>query len=154
MNKESRAINKIKVIFLCTANSCRSQMAEGFARHLGGKIIEAYSAGLFSHYVQPKAIEVMQEVGIDISGQKSEAIDYDVLNSMDILITLCDHAEASCPATPPHIRRIHWPIRDPVGTTGTEEEIMDDYRRARDEIRLKIEGLIENIKTGSGESNK
>jgi arsenate reductase len=121
-------------------------MAEGFARHLGGKIIEAYSAGLFSHYVQPKAIEVMQESGIDISGQKSEAIDYDVLNNMDLLITLCDHADASCPVTPPHIRRIHWPIRDPVETTGTKEERMDDFRRARDEIRGKIEGLIEDIK--------
>ena len=146
MNQETRAGNKIKVIFLCTANSCRSQMAEGFAKHLGGKIIEAQSAGLFSHYVQPKAIEVMNEIGIDISGQKSEAIDYDVLKSMDILITLCDHAEASCPATPPHIRRIHCPIRDPVGATGTEEEIMDDFRRARDEIRIKIEELIEDIK--------
>ena len=146
MNQETRAGNKIKVIFLCTANSCRSQMAEGFAKHLGGKIIEAQSAGLFSHYVQPKAIEVMNEIGIDISGQKSEAIDYDVLKSMDILITLCDHAEASCPATPPHIRRIHWPIKDPVGATGTEEEIMDDFRRARDEISGKIKGLIEDIK--------
>ena len=124
-------------------------MAEGFARHLGGDIFEAYSAGLFSHYVQPRAIEVMNEVGIDISGQKSEAVDYDVLRSMDILITLCDHADASCPATPPHIRRIHWPIKDPAGATGTEEEIMDDFRRARDEIRFKIVELIDNIKAMS-----
>jgi arsenate reductase len=149
MYKETKTGNKIKITFLCTANSCRSQMAEGFARHLGGDIFEAYSAGLFSHYVQPRAIEVMNEAGIDISGQKSEAVDYDVLRSMDILITLCDHADASCPATPPHIRRIHWPIKDPVGATGTEEEIMDDFRRARDEIRFKIVELIDNIKARS-----
>ncbi len=146
MKPEDIDAKKIKAIFLCTANSCRSQMAEGFARHLGGNIIEAYSAGLFSHYVQPNAITVMKEIGIDISEQKSDAIDYNVLCGMDIIITLCDHAEATCPATPPHIRKIHWPIKDPVGAAGTEEEIMDDFRKARDEIKDKIERLIKDIK--------
>ncbi len=134
-----------KVMFLCTANSCRSQMAEGFARHLGKGFIEPYSAGLFSFYVHPKAIEVMKEVGIDISDQESEPVDERLLKHMDIIVTLCGHAEASCPTTPPEIKRIHWPINDPVGTVGTEEEITDAFRRTRDEIKEKIEGLIEEL---------
>ncbi len=135
-------------MFLCTANSCRSQMAEGLARELGKGIIEPYSAGLFVHYVQPRAIAVMREIGIDITGQKSKGIDGTMLNSMDIIITLCGHADESCPVTPPGIKRIHRPIKDPVGTIGTEKEIMDAFRRARDEIKVRIEGLIKNLKEG------
>lgn len=136
----------LKAMFLCTANSCRSQIAEGFARKLGEGFIEAYSAGLFSFHVHPRAIEIMKEIGIDISDQKSKAIDERVLKNMDIIITLCGHAEASCPATPSGIKRIHMPVDDPVGTTGTEEEIMNAFRSTRDEIKTKIEGLINEIK--------
>lgn len=136
----------LKVMFLCTANSCRSQMAEGIARDLGKGVIEPYSAGLFAHYIQPKAIQVMREIGIDISDQKSEAIDNKFLKSMDIIITLCGHAEASCPVTPSRIKRIHWPIKDPVGVSGTEEEILNEFRRARDEIKTKIKGFISETK--------
>ncbi|MBI4680680.1 MAG: arsenate reductase (thioredoxin) [Nitrospirae bacterium] len=133
---------KLKVMFLCTGNSCRSQMAEGFARELGKGIIESYSAGLSPAGVNPNAVRVMKEIGIDISNQKSKAIDETLLNTMDIIITLCGRAEASCPMTPPAIRRIHWPIEDPVGAIGTEEEIMDAFKRARDEIKTKIQSLV------------
>lgn len=132
-------------MFLCTANSCRSQMAEGFAREYGKGIIETFSAGLFPSYVHPRAIEVMKETGIDISNQKSKAIDEKILKQMDIIITLCGHAEAMCPMTPPAIKKIHWPIEDPVGTTGTEEDIINAFRKARDEIKIKIQGLIKDL---------
>jgi arsenate reductase len=134
-----------KLMFLCTANSCRSQMAEGFAKEFGKGLIEVYSAGLMSAGVHRKAIAVMKEMGIDISTQKSKVIDEDLLKKMDIIVTLCGNAEESCPWTPPHIKRIHWPIKDPVGTIGTEEEIMNEFRRARDEIKEKVKKLIEEI---------
>jgi arsenate reductase len=134
-----------KLMFLCTANSCRSQMAEGFAKELGKGLIEVHSAGLFAAGVHRRAIAVMKEIGIDISTQKSKDIDKDLLEKMDIIVTLCGNAEESCPWTPPHIKRIHWPIKDPVGTIGTEEEIMNEFRRARDEIKEKVKKLIEEI---------
>ena len=120
-------------------------MAEGFAREYGKGIIETFSAGLFPSYVHPRAIEVMKETGIDISNQKSKAIDEKILKQMDIIITLCGHAEAMCPMTPPAIKQIHWPIEDPVGTTGTEEDIINAFRKARDEIKIKIQGLIKDL---------
>jgi arsenate reductase len=132
-------------MFLCTANSCRSQMAEGFAKEFGKGLIEVYSAGLMSAGVHKRAIVVMKEIGIDISKQKSKEINEELLKKMDIVVTLCGNAEATCPWTPPHIKRIHWPIKDPVGSTGTEEEIMNEFRRARDEIKEKVKKLIEEI---------
>jgi arsenate reductase len=138
-----------KVMFLCTGNSCRSQMAEGFARELGKGIIEPYSAGVIAAGVHPRAIAVMKELGIDISKQISEEMDIDCLKTMDIVITLCGHAEESCPATPPHIKRLHWPVEDPVGTIGTEEEIMKEFRRARDEIRAKIVNFISEVRNAA-----
>jgi len=132
-------------MFLCTGNSCRSQMAEGFARTLGKGLIDPYSAGLIAAGVNKRAIAVMKEIGIDISGQKSEEINEDLLKTMDVIITLCGNAEESCPYTPPQIKRIHWPVNDPVGTIGTEEEIMKEFRRARDEIKAKIEDFIQQI---------
>ena len=121
-------------------------MAEGFARELGRGIVDPYSAGLTPCFVHPRAIEVMQEVGIDISNQRSKAIDNELLGQMDLVITLCGHADAYCPSTPPDIRRIHIPVDDPVGTVGTEEQIMAAFRTARDEIRGKIESLIRDLK--------
>jgi len=136
-----------KIMFLCTGNSCRSQMAEGFARKFGKGLIEPYSAGLIAAGVNARARAVMKEAGIDISGQKSEEINEDLLKTMDMVITLCGNAEAACPYTPPGIRRLHWPIKDPVGAIGTEEEIMQEFRRARDEIKTKIKDLIDILKT-------
>lgn len=142
----------LKVMFLCTGNSCRSQMAEGLARHFGKGIVEPYSAGLIPAGVNPYAVRVMEEIGIDISGQQSKSIDEELLSEMDIIITLCGNAEASCPMTPPEIKRLHWPIDDPVGTAGTGEEILKEFRRARDEIKTKIEKFLEeekNVQKGS-----
>ncbi len=132
-------------MFLCTANSCRSQMAEGFARAFGRGIVEVYSAGLMAAGVHKRAIAVMKEAGIDISEQKSKEIDEKLMRQMDIVITLCGHAEEYCPWTPPGITRIHWPIKDPVGTIGSEDYIMNEFRRARDEIKEKVKELIKDI---------
>ncbi len=138
-----------KIMFLCTGNTCRSQMAEGFARESGKGLIEPYSAGLMpAGVVHPGAIAVMKQAGIDISNHKSKAIDPELLGKMDIIVTLCGNAEASCPMTPPEIKRIHWPIDDPVGAGGTEEQIMKEFRRARDEIKTKIVELITSLDSG------
>jgi arsenate reductase len=141
----------IKVLFLCTGNSCRSQMAEGFAHALGQGILEPYSAGLKPSHVNPRAIQAMREAGVDISGQTSKGIDDDLLRKIDIIITLCGHAEAMCPMTPPGIKRMHWPIDDPVAATGTEEAIMMEFRKARDEIKKNIHDFIRNETTRSKE---
>lgn len=142
----------LKVMFLCTGNSCRSQMAEGFARELGKGLMEPYSAGLMAAGVHPRAVSVMKEKGIDISAQRSNEIDEKLLQEMDTIVTLCDNAEQSCPVTPPDIKRIHWPIKDPVGTIGTEEEIMREFRRARDEIEEKVRSLTEDLRAGRNSS--
>jgi len=136
---------KVKVMFLCTGNSCRSQMAEGLAHELGREKIEAYSAGLIPAGVNPRAIAVMKEIGIDISNQTSKAIDEEQLKRMDVIITLCGHADAYCPTTPPEVKRIHMPVDDPVGASGTEEEIMNAFRKARDEIRRKIRSFVSEL---------
>lgn len=133
----------LKIMFLCTGNSCRSQMAEGFARELGKGLVEPYSAGLIAAGVHPRAIAVMKEIGIDISVQTSKEIDDVVLGKMDAVITLCGNAEEACPWTPPEIKRLHWPIKDPVGTVGTEGEIMREFRRARDEIKEEVSDFID-----------
>ncbi len=136
----------MKVMFLCTGNSCRSQMAEGIARVLGKGLLEVHSAGLMAAGVHASAIAVMKEIGIDISKQRSKEIDGVLLGNMDVVITLCDNAAEACPWTPPEIERIHWPIRDPVGTMGSEEKVSKEFRRARDEIRGKIEDFVKQLK--------
>ncbi len=137
----------VKIMFLCTGNTCRSQMAEGFARAMGGDVVESCSAGVNpAGQVHPKAIAVMQEAGVDISTQWSKPIDPDLLAKMDMVITLCGNADATCPMTPPGIKRLHWPIDDPVGATGTEDEIMAEFRRARNEIKERVSDLIRGLK--------
>lgn len=133
---------KKKVLFLCTGNSCRSQMAEGFARAFAGDRWEVYSAGLEPAGVNPRAIQVMREVGIDISGQTSDPIDKALLSEVDLIVTLCGDAAERCPVTPPNIRRLHWPIEDPARATGSEEEIMAKFRQVRDDIRRRIVSLL------------
>ena len=136
----------LKIMFMCTGNSCRSQMAEGFARALGKGLIEPYSAGVMPSEVHPKTVQVMKEIGVDISNQRSKGIDESLLNTMDIIITLCSSAEAMCPMTPPRIKRMHWSIDDPKSATGAEEDVLNAFRRAREEIKKKIEILIEELK--------
>ena len=135
----------LKVMFLCTGNSCRSQMAEGFARELGKGFISAYSAGLSPQGVNPKAVAVMKDIGIDISQQQSKPIDPELLEKMDVVITLCDNASESCPWTPPAIKRIHWSLKDPAHTAGSEEEVLNEFRRVRDEIKEKIVNFLKEI---------
>lgn len=136
---------KRKVMFLCTGNSCRSQMAEGFARALFGATWEAYSAGIEPAGLNPRAVEVMREVGIDISSQTSDPIDPGLLKQMDLVVTLCGDAEERCPVTPPEVKRMHWPLPDPAKSKGTEEEIMARFREVRDEIRKRVEELLSGL---------
>lgn len=138
----------LKIMFLCTGNSCRSQMAEGFLKEYGKGVFDVYSAGLLATMVHPRAIAVMKELGIDISRQESKEIDESLLRRMDIIITLCGNAADSCPRTPLEIKRLHWPIQDPVGTIGTEKEIIKQFRRARDEIKDNIQEFIGRMKKG------
>lgn len=133
---------KQRVAFLCTGNSCRSQMAEGWARALAGDRWEVYSAGLEAHGVNPRAVAAMAEAGVDISGQCSKTIDPKLLMQQDIIITLCGDAEERCPVTPPAALRLHWGLPDPARATGTEEEVAAAFRAVRDEIRDRIRGLL------------
>jgi len=121
-------------------------MAEGFARERGKGLIDAYSAGISPAGVNPNAVRAMTEIGIDISGQSSEPIDLELLDRMDMVVTLCGHANEMCPVTPTHIKRLHWPIDDPVGTTGTDEEVMAAFRKARDEIGIRVKSLVESLR--------
>jgi arsenate reductase len=134
-----------KVLFLCTGNSARSQMAEGLMKTLGGKEWEVHSGGILPSYVHPLAIRAMGEIGIDISGQTSKSADQFLEKRFDYVITLCDHAAMTCPSFPGQGNRIHWPLEDPAGATGTIEERLAVFRRVRDEIKTKIE---EFLKTG------
>lgn len=135
----------IRLMFLCTGNSCRSQMAEGWAKALGGDVFEVYSAGLEPHGLNPKAVEVMKEIGIDISQQTSDKIDEGLLQLMDYAITLCGHAEEHCPVTPGSVQRLHWPLPDPAKATGSPEDVMNEFRRVRDEIQARIEAFIQEV---------
>lgn len=130
------------IIFLCTGNSCRSQMAEGFAKKILPKNMEIFSAGLEPKGVHPMAIKVMQEVGIDISEQESKNISEIPLDKIDIVITLCGDAAERCPIFPGKVKRIHWEIEDPAKAQGSEEEVTKVFRRVRD----KIKDFLENEK--------
>jgi len=137
-------MTKTRVLFLCTGNSCRSQMAEGWLRHLGGGRFEVHSAGIEAHGQNPRAIAVMQEAGVDISDQKSEILDPELLDSLDLLVTVCGHADEHCPAVPARCRKEHWPFDDPAKATGTEEQIMAEFCRVRDQIKGRVVALISN----------
>ena len=126
---------KKKVLFLCTANSCRSQMAEGIANHFLGDRIEAFSAGTEASYVNSRAIEVLREIGIDISGHRSKNVDEFAGEQFDCTITLCGDARDNCPMFSGGGERVHIGFTDPAKATGNEEEIMGAFRRVRDEIK-------------------
>jgi arsenate reductase len=144
-------MKKLKVMFLCTGNSCRSQMAEGWARKLKGNLIDAYSAGVEPHGMNPRAIAVMQEAGVDITAQHSKHVDELAGTEFDYVITVCGHANENCPVFPGKTRVIHVGFDDPpqlAKSANTEEEALSHYRRVRDEIRVFVEGLPANIETG------
>ena len=117
-------------------------MAEGYARQLGGERVEARSAGIEAHGKNSRAIAVMQEVGVDISGQESTQLTPEMLEWAGVVITVCGHADQHCPALPPGTRKEHWPLDDPAQTTGTEEEILAVFRATRDEVRRRVEALL------------
>lgn len=133
------------IYFLCTGNSCRSQMAEGWARHIGQGRVQAYSAGIETHGLNPRAIAVMKEAGVDISHHQSKLIDPELLSRADVVITLCGEAEETCPWTPPTVRRLHWPLLDPARVQGSQAEIMDAFRRVRDQIRDQVTEFLESL---------
>jgi len=128
-----------RVLFLCTHNSARSQMAEGLLRHLGGGSVEVASAGTEARGVHPMAVRVMAEIGIDLRGHASKTLDRFVGEPWDDVITVCDHANESCPIFPGATRRLHWSFDDPSAATGSEEQRLAAFRHVRDEIRARIE---------------
>jgi arsenate reductase len=134
-----------RILFLCTGNSCRSQMAEGWAHHLGDDLVDAQSAGIEAHGKNPRAIAVMQEAGVDISGQESTRVTDDMIRNADLVVTVCGHAHEHCPALPPGVKKIHWPLSDPAKATGTEEEIMAQFRATRDEVCRRVAELIASL---------
>jgi len=136
---------KTRVLFLCTGNSCRSQMAEGWGKYLGRDIVEVESAGIEAHGKNPRAIAVMREAGVDISGQESTRVSDDMIRRADIVVTVCGHADEHCPMLPPGVKKIHWPLSDPAKATGTEEEIMAQFRATRDEVRRRVTDLIQSL---------
>jgi arsenate reductase len=139
------AKDRIKVLFLCTGNSCRSQIAEGWARHLKGDVIEPYSAGIHPIGVNPRAIKVMAEAGVDISAQKSEHIDELPGIDFDYVITLCDNAREHCPVFGGRAKVIHKPFDDPYFASGNEEQILTTFRKVRDDIRTFVETMPESL---------
>lgn len=136
----------INILFLCTGNSCRSQMAEGWARHLGGERVTAQSAGIEAHGKNPRAIAVMAEAGIDISGQESTIITDEMINAANIVVTVCGHADEQCPLLPPAVKKTHWPLSDPAKATGTEQEVMREFRATRDEVERRVADLLVELK--------
>jgi len=139
------------LLFLCTGNSCRSQMAEGWAREFGKQYgddwLEVESAGIESHGKNPRAIAVMQDAMLDISAQESTTVTDEMLEQADLVVTVCGHADEHCPVLPAGTRKIHWPLDDPAKAEGTEEEIMEVFKASRDDIRRRVNELLSDIKT-------
>mgnify|MGYP001548538616 FL=1 len=143
---------KVNLLFLCTGNSCRSQMAEGWARHLLGDVIEAHSAGIETHGMNPNAVKVMAEAGVDITSQKSQHIDEFKDVDLDIVVTVCGHAHETCPYFPANCEVVHIGFDDPpkmakelAAKGAPEEEQLDCYRKVRDQIKEAIEKLPETL---------
>lgn len=134
--------NKKRVLFLCTGNSCRSQMAEGTLRELAGNEFEVTSAGTNPTRLNPMAVRVMAEVAIDIIGQYSKSIDEMRTRQFDYVITVCDRAREACPIFPYDALELHWSLEDPAEATGTEEERLSVFRRVRDEIAQRVRDFL------------
>jgi len=137
----------MNIMFLCTGNSCRSQIAEGWARQLGDDSITVQSAGIEAHGKNPRAIAVMQQAGIDISGQESTRVTDAMLDAADLVVTVCGHADEQCPVLPSGTQKIHWPLEDPARASGSEAEIMQVFVAARDDIRQRVQDLLDNLPT-------
>ncbi|PRX70802.1 thioredoxin type arsenate reductase [Cohnella sp. SGD-V74] len=141
-------MTKPLVYFLCTGNSCRSQMADGFLNALGGHLYEVKSAGLEAHGLNPRAVKVMEEAGVDISSNSSDVIDPDILNRATYVITLCGHADEHCPViSNPNVIKWHWGFDDPAKAAGTEDEVMSQFREVRNAIKARVERFVQEGKT-------
>jgi len=141
-------MKKLKILFLCTGNSCRSQMAEGWARHLKSDCLEAYSAGIETHGLNPYAVKVMQETGVDISGHQSQLLEVFADREFDYVVTVCGHANENCPVFPGKTKLIHVGFEDPpklAESAKSDTEVLEIYRRVRDEIKNFIKGLPEGL---------
>lgn len=134
-----------QIYFLCTGNSCRSQMAEGFARQILPADWRIASAGIETHGLNPLAVKVMAEKGLDISNYQSKLIDPQYLQTCDIVVTLCGDARDRCPVVPATVTKIHWPLLDPAQATGTEAERLAVFRQVRDEIATRIQALAKEV---------
>jgi len=131
--------HSMRVLFVCTHNSARSQMAEGFLRHIGGSAFEAVSAGTEPGTLHPLAVEAMAEVGVDISGQRAKSVDDFVQQQFEYVVTVCDDANESCPIFPNALHRLHWSFPDPSAATGSHEERLAVFREVRDGIKERME---------------
>jgi arsenate reductase len=141
--------DKPNVLILCTGNSCRSQMAEGILRAAAGDLIEVHSAGSKpAGRVHPKAIQVLKEIGIDISGHTSKRLEEFLDRKINTVITVCGNANEACPMFPGQVNRHHWGFDDPAQAKGTEEEILAEFRRVRDQIQLVFEAYAAGLKEG------
>lgn len=130
---------KTKVLFLCTGNSARSQMAEGYLRHAGGDRFQVLSAGIAPKGLNPLAVEAMREIGVDISGQRSKDVREFLGESIPCVVTVCDNAREHCPVFPGACKRLHWSFEDPAAAAGTREEQLAVFRRVRDQIGRAID---------------
>ena len=133
---------KKRVLILCTGNSARSQMAEGLFRHEGGSGFEVFSAGTKPTQVRAEAIAVMREIGIDISGHRSKSVEEFAGAPLDLVITVCDNANESCPVFPGPTQRLHWPFEDPASVVGSEEDRRAAFRRVRDQIHVRVRAFL------------
>ena len=138
---------KLNVLFLCTGNSCRSQMAEGWARHLKSDCIEAFSAGVNPHGINERAVAIMAEAGVDISSHTSNHLDEYSMIDFDYVITVCDNAKEHCPLYSGKTTMIHHTFEDPSFVIGTDDQITSEFRRVRDEIRDFIAAMPDNLKS-------
>ncbi len=138
----------MNLLFLCTGNSCRSQMAEGWAKQFAPAGWQVESAGIERHGKNPRAIAVMQEAGVDISAQESTQVTDAMIESADVVVTVCGHADEQCPVLPAGTRKEHWPLDDPARVSGDEEEIMAVFRATRDEVRERVQDLIARLVQG------
>ncbi len=143
-------MTKPSVLILCTGNSCRSHLAEGILRHIAGDLFDVYSAGSKpAGFVHPKAIQVMREIGLDISGHASKHMNEFLNGKIDTVITVCGNAEQVCPMFPGQVNRYHWGFDDPAYATGTDEEILQVFRRVRDQIKLVFGAYAAGYREGA-----
>jgi len=146
---------KPRVLILCTGNSCRSHMAEGILRHAAGDLFEIFSAGSKpAGYVHPKAIAALAEIGIDISRHTSKHMNDFLSQDIHTVITVCGNADQACPMFPGQVNRYHWGFSDPAHATGSEEEIMAEFHRVRDQIRLVFEAYAAGFREASAGRGK